>query len=123
MNSKPKRPSLTALLREQPAAPSLSPEEQQRIQAENDQKLYGTRLPVASAPLPNLPATILPANVGSGGEEGIVDEMRCVQRREDDIGQGEMIEYEAGRRRSGLVGMSWSEWRRDNNEEDFGQLI
>ena len=72
MNSKTKRPPLTALLREQPAAPSLSPEEQQRIQAENDQKLYGTRLPVASAPLPNLPATILPANVGSGGEEGIV---------------------------------------------------
>ncbi|RZJ56730.1 MAG: hypothetical protein EOO55_04690 [Hymenobacter sp.] len=52
MNSKTKRPSLTALLREQPAAPTLSPEEQQRIQAENDQKLYGTR--------------------GSGGEEGIV---------------------------------------------------
>ncbi|RZK36154.1 MAG: hypothetical protein EOO61_10840 [Hymenobacter sp.] len=72
MNSKTKRPSLTALLREQPAVPSLSPEEQQRIQAENDQKLYGTRLPIAPAPLPVLPATVPPANEGSGGEEGII---------------------------------------------------
>lgn len=72
MNSKTKRPSLTALLREQPAAPSLSPEEQQRIQAENDQKLYGTRLPITAAPLPVLPATVPPASAGSGGEEGIV---------------------------------------------------
>jgi hypothetical protein len=70
MNSKPKRPSLTALLREQPTAPSLSPEEQQRIQAENDQKLYGTRLPIAANPSSALPATAPPANVGSGG--GIV---------------------------------------------------
>lgn len=71
MNSKPKRPPLTALLREQPTASSLSPEEQQRIQAENDQKLYGTRLPVAASPSPALPAPAPPANVGSGGEEGI----------------------------------------------------
>jgi hypothetical protein len=72
MNSKIKRPSLTALLREQPAVPTLSPEEQQRIQAENDQKLYGTRLPVASAPSSALPAANPPAGVGSGGEAGIV---------------------------------------------------
>ena len=67
MNSKTKRPSLTALLREQPA-PSLSPEEQQRIQAENDQKLYGTRLPIATTPA--LPAP--PASAGSGGEDALV---------------------------------------------------
>lgn len=72
MNSKTKRPSLTALLREQPASPSLSPEEQQRIQAENDQKLYGTRLPIAPALLPASPATAPAANPGSGGAEGIV---------------------------------------------------
>jgi hypothetical protein len=72
MNSKTKRPSLTALLREQPVPPSLSPEEQQRIQAENDQKLYGTRLPITPTPLPTSPATAPPANSGSGGEEGIV---------------------------------------------------
>lgn len=72
MNSKTKRPSLTALLREQPVVPSLSPEEQQRIQAENDQKLYGTRLPIVPAPLPALSATVPPANEAIGGEEGIV---------------------------------------------------
>ncbi|MGI4737070.1 MAG: hypothetical protein ACRYG7_18015 [Janthinobacterium lividum] len=72
MNSKTKRPSLTALLREQPAAPTLSPEEQQRIQAENDQKLYGTRLPIAPAPSAALPATAPSTSIGSGGEEGIV---------------------------------------------------
>ena len=72
MNSKTKRPSLTALLREQPAPAALSPEEQQRIQAENDQKLYGTRLPVVSAPSPALPVTAPPASTGSGGEAGIV---------------------------------------------------
>jgi len=66
MNSKPKRPALTALLREQPpAAPALSPEAQQRIQAENDQKLYGTRLEVTAAPTPV-------SAVGSGEEQGIV---------------------------------------------------
>jgi hypothetical protein len=69
MNSKPKRPPLTALLREQPVTPSLSPEEQQRIQAENDQKLYGTRLPVPVAPT-SVP--IPPAKASSGGEDGIV---------------------------------------------------
>ncbi|MGI4744283.1 MAG: hypothetical protein ACRYG7_54735 [Janthinobacterium lividum] len=68
MNSKTKRPSLTALLREQPATPTLSPEEQQRIQAENDQKLYGTRLPIA----PALPANALPTSTGSGEEDRIV---------------------------------------------------
>jgi hypothetical protein len=73
MNNKTKRPPLTALLREQPpvAAP-LSPEEQQRIQAENDHKLYGTRLlamaTLASAPAP---AADVPAS-GSGGELAIV---------------------------------------------------
>lgn len=69
MNSKTKRPSLTALLREQPTVPALSPEEQQRIQAENDQKLYGTRLPAASLapPATTPPATAPPANAGSGG--------------------------------------------------------
>ncbi|WP_125916797.1 hypothetical protein [Hymenobacter coccineus] len=72
MNSKTKRPSLTALLREQPTVPALSPEEQQRIQAENDQKLYGTRLPGAPAgslvpPATTPPATTSPANAGSGG--------------------------------------------------------
>jgi hypothetical protein len=74
MNSKPKRPPLTALLREQPAAPSLSPEEQQRIQAENDQKLYGTRLPVPVAPTspPALAVTAPSVNACSGGEDGIV---------------------------------------------------
>ena len=74
MNSKPKRPPLTALLREQPATPSLSPEEQQRIQAENDQKLYGTRLPVPVAPTssPALAVTAPSAKAGSGGEDGIV---------------------------------------------------
>lgn len=74
MNSKTKRPSLTALLREQPVTPSLSPEEQQRIQAENDQKLYGTRLPITPVSSTALAATALPASIGSGseGEEGIV---------------------------------------------------
>jgi hypothetical protein len=74
MNSKTKRPSLTALLREQPVPPSLSPEEQQRIQAENDQKLYGTRLPITPVSSTALVATVLPASIGngSGGEEGIV---------------------------------------------------
>jgi hypothetical protein len=71
MNSKTKRPSLTALLREQPAAPALSPEEQQRIQAENDQKLYGTRLPIAPASSPPS-VTAPPASTGSGGEKEIV---------------------------------------------------
>jgi hypothetical protein len=70
MNSKPKRPSLTALLREQPSTPSLSPEEQQRIQAENDQKLYGTRLPIAAAPPSIAPAAAPTATSGVG--EGIV---------------------------------------------------
>jgi hypothetical protein len=70
MNSKTKRPSLTALLREQPATPSLSPEEQQRIQAENDQKLYGTRSPIAPTTPATPPITAPPS--GSGGEEGIV---------------------------------------------------
>jgi hypothetical protein len=69
MNSKTKRPSLTAVLREQPASPALSPEEQQRIQAENDQKLYGTRLP--SVPVPSS-VTRSPPSIGSGGGEGIV---------------------------------------------------
>ncbi|MGI4740526.1 MAG: hypothetical protein ACRYG7_35590 [Janthinobacterium lividum] len=72
MNSKTKRPSLTALLREQPVTPPLSPEEQQRIQAENDQKLYGTRLPITPVSSPALAATAPPASIGSGGEEGIV---------------------------------------------------
>jgi hypothetical protein len=72
MNSKPKRPSLTALLREQPTAPTLSPEEQQRIQAENDQKLYGTRLPSAPAPSQALPVSTPPVSMDSRGEEGIV---------------------------------------------------
>ena len=66
MNSKTKRPSLTALLREQPATPSLSPEEQQRIQAENDRKLYGTSLPIAPA---SSPVAVPPVSTGSGGEE------------------------------------------------------
>ena len=70
MNSKPKRPPLTALLREQPAA--LSAEEQQRIQAENDQKLYGTRSPLAApaSPTASPSSVVLPA--GSRGGEGIV---------------------------------------------------
>ena len=72
MNSKTKRPSLTALLREQPAPPSLSPEEQQRIQAENDQKLYGTRLPTVPVSVPAPAAAIPPASSGSGGGAGIV---------------------------------------------------
>ena len=77
MNSKTKRPSLTALLREQPVTPVLSPEEQQRIQAENDQKLYGTRLPVvpatpAAAVTPPIPIPVPVPSSGSGGEEGIV---------------------------------------------------
>ena len=72
MNSKTKRPSLTALLREQPATPTLSPEEQQRIQAENDQKLYGTRLPVTTATSAALPATVSSTSTDSGGGEGIV---------------------------------------------------
>ncbi len=65
MNSKTKRPSLTALLREQAPASVLSPEEQQRIQAENDQKLYGTRMPtaVAAAPAPIVPAASVPVPV------------------------------------------------------------
>ncbi|MVN78881.1 hypothetical protein GO988_21325 [Hymenobacter sp. HMF4947] len=72
MNSKPKRPPLTALLREQPLAPSLSPEEQQRIQAENDQKLYGTRLPIVPVLPPAPSATTPPVSAGSRGEQGIV---------------------------------------------------
>lgn len=74
MSSKPKRPSLTALLREQSATSPLSPEEQQRIQAENDQKLYGTRLPipVTSTSLPTLAATAPVTAVSSGGEAGII---------------------------------------------------
>jgi hypothetical protein len=72
MNSKTKRPPLTALLRDQPAAPTLSPEEQQRIQAENDQKLYGARLPIAPAPPAAVPTTAPSTRVGSGREEGIV---------------------------------------------------
>lgn len=72
MNSKTKRPSLTALLREQPITPALSPEEQQRIQAENDQKLYGTRLPSALASSPALPVTSSPVSIDSGREDGIV---------------------------------------------------
>jgi hypothetical protein len=72
MNSKNKRPSLTALLREQPATPALSPEEQQRIQAENDQKLYGTRLATVPAIAPAPAATTQLTGTGSGGEEGIV---------------------------------------------------
>lgn len=74
MNSKAKRPSLTALLREQPATPTLTPEEQQRIQAENDQKLYGTRLPIVPAPSSVLPAPVPPTNADAGSErqEGIV---------------------------------------------------
>lgn len=73
MNNKTKRPSLTALLREQPpiAAP-LSPEEQQRIQAENDQKLYGTRLPDMTTPVStSASVTEVPAS-GSRGEPAIV---------------------------------------------------
>jgi hypothetical protein len=72
MSTKPKRPPLTALLREQPATPSLSPEEQQRIQAENDQKLYGTRLPVPVASVPAPTSSIPSPPTGSGGGEGIV---------------------------------------------------
>ena len=71
MSSKPKRPSLTALLREQPAPASLSAEEQQRIQAENDQKLYGTRLPLV-APSPEAPPSSTAPATESRGGEGIV---------------------------------------------------
>jgi hypothetical protein len=72
MNSKTKRPPLTALLRDQPAAPTLSPEEQQRIQAENDQKLYGTRLPIAPALSAAVSTTATSTSVGNRREEGIV---------------------------------------------------
>ncbi|RZJ57632.1 MAG: hypothetical protein EOO55_02980 [Hymenobacter sp.] len=72
MNSKTKRPSLTALLREQPTPAALSPEEQQRIQAENDQKLYGTRLPIAPTSSPAPTASAPSVSLGSGREDGIV---------------------------------------------------
>lgn len=64
MSINPKRPSLTALLREQ-SQPSLTPEEQQRIQAENDRKLYGTR---AGEPRPMLPAVTSGPEPSGGGE-------------------------------------------------------
>lgn len=62
MSTTSKRPSLTALLREQPK-PALTPEEQQRIQTENDRKLYGTRseLPPVAAPATPVPK---PSRVG-----------------------------------------------------------
>jgi hypothetical protein len=73
MSSKPKRPSLTALLREQPAPESLSAEEQQRIQAENDQKLYGTRLSLVATASPATapPTSTTPAEESREGA-GIV---------------------------------------------------
>nr|GFA58931.1 hypothetical protein [Tanacetum cinerariifolium] len=50
----------------------FNPQLRQRIQAENDQKLYGTRLPIAPVSLPT-PATTAPlASEGSGVGEGIV---------------------------------------------------
>lgn len=65
MSNTSKRPPLTTLLREQ-AKPALTPEEQQRIQAENDRKLYGTR---SSEFLPSAPVTNAPAKPSRGGEE------------------------------------------------------
>lgn len=64
MSTNPKRPPLTALLREQ-SKPLPTLEEQQRIQAENDRKLYGTR---SGEPLPVL-AAVNPAPRFSGVEE------------------------------------------------------
>jgi hypothetical protein len=70
MTSSTKRPPLTALLREQ--TKPLTLEEQQRIQAENDQKLYGTRLegPVAPSiqPVVALPNQPLAAPIKVGEE-------------------------------------------------------
>ena len=53
------------LLREQ-AKPALTPEERQRIQAENDRKLYGTR---SSEFLQSAPVTNAIPEPSSGGEE------------------------------------------------------
>ena len=64
MSSNPKRPSLTALLREQ-SQPLPTPEEQQRIQAENDRKLYGTR---SGEPRPVLPVITSGSEPSGGGE-------------------------------------------------------
>lgn len=70
MSNSTKRPPLTSLLREQ--AKPLTLEEQQRIQAENDQKLYGTRLEAPATP-PAPPVAVRPAQpapeLARGGEE------------------------------------------------------
>ena len=65
MSNTAKRPPLTTLLREQ-AKPALTPEEQQRIQAENDRKLYGTR---SSEFLPSALVTNAASEPSRGGEE------------------------------------------------------
>ncbi|OUJ69879.1 hypothetical protein [Hymenobacter crusticola] len=59
--NKTKKPLLTSLMR---PAPTLSPEEQQRIQAENNAKLFGlpTDTPITSAPTPEpAPAMWVPS--------------------------------------------------------------
>lgn len=66
MSSKAKRPPLTALLREPLPAAQLTPQEQQRIQAENDQKLYGTRQPLAAAAPEAAPVSSTPPPAASG---------------------------------------------------------
>ena len=68
MSNTSKRPPLTTLLREQ-AKPVLTPEEQQRIQAENDRKLYGTR---SGESLPAAPVTNATPELSRGGEEPLV---------------------------------------------------
>lgn len=64
MSSPSKRPPLTTLLREQ-AKPVLTLEEQQRIQAENDRKLYGTR---SGGLLPAPPVANAAPGPDGGGE-------------------------------------------------------
>lgn len=66
MSSKSKRPSLTALLREPLPAAQLTPQEQQRIQTENDQKLYGTRQPLTAAAPEAPPVSTMPPPVAGG---------------------------------------------------------
>lgn len=65
MSNPSKRPPLTTLLREQ-AKPVLTPEDQQRIQAENDRKLYGTR---SGGLVSAAPAANSTAGPSRGGEE------------------------------------------------------
>lgn len=90
MSSPSKRPPLTTLLREQ-AKPVLTPEEQQRIQAENDRKLYGTR---SGGMLPAPPVANAAPGPSRGGEQLPVTPDPSVPARERWIPFGSYIHAE-----------------------------